>query len=189
MTRTAIAITALLLASLALAQGPRFGEAPRTATTARMQAEDVQQASRHGPSQLGASMRGAMHGVIGLSEEELHARKEAGASIATIAAEEGIERATLEAAYLRARAEAIDGLLASEAISELQAERMRERGPGVFAAIVDREGLGGGQHMTGEPLMAQRAEAPRGPRSRIGEVAPQHRMEPVRRGPRGSVSD
>ncbi len=189
MTRTAIALTALLLAGLALAQGPRFGEAPRTTMTARMQADNVQQAGRHGPSQLGASMRGAMHGVIGLSEEELHARKEAGASIATIAAEEGIERATLEAAYLQARAEAIDALLATEAISELQAERMRERGPDVFATIVDREGLGGGQHMTGEPLMAQRADAPGGPRSRVSEATPQHKMEPMRRGPRGSVSD
>ncbi len=183
MTRTLILTAALLFAAFAVAQGPRFGEAPRSGMTARMQALELEQQGQHGPSQLGARMRGALHDTLGLSEAELHARKEAGASIGSIAEEEGITRATLRAAYLEARERAIAELLAADAINEVRADWMRERGPVVFESIVDRQGLGGGQHLTGEPLMAQRSEAPRGPQAQ--PRVRRHQMEPMQRGPHG----
>lgn len=183
MIRILVPIAALLLAALAFAQGPRFADTPRAGVAAREQSLQLQRSGQAGPSQLGASMRGALHEAISLSEEEIHARKAAGASIASIAAEEGIGRATLQAAFLGQRADAIAALLASDAITAVQAERMVARGTEVFDTIVDRVGITGGQHATGEPLMAQRADAPRGPRTAGADR--QHRMEPMERGPHG----
>lgn len=183
MIRILVPIAALVLAAVAFAQGPRFADAPRAGVAAREQSLQLHQGGQFGPSQLGASMRGALHGAIGLSEDELHARKEAGASIAMIAAEEGIGREALRAVFVRQRHDAIAALLDAGTITTAQAERMVERGSEVFDTVVDREGIAGGQHATGEPLMAQRTDAPRGPRS-AGEDR-QHRMEPMVRGPHG----
>jgi len=183
MIRILVPIAVLLMAALAFAQGPRFADAHRSGVAAREQSLQLRQGAQFGPSQLGASMRGALHGAIGLSEDELHARKAAGASIATIAAEEGIGRAALHAAFLGQRADAIATLLDAGTITAARADRMVARGGEVFDTVVDREGIAGGQHVTGEPLMAQRNDAPRGPRS-VGEDR-QHRMEPMVRGPHG----
>ena len=178
------------LVGSALAQGPPHREAPRLGMTARSEAQqaELQQQGRHGPSHLGAHMRGALHEALGLPEEEIHARKEDGASIASIAAEQGVGRAALEAAFLAARAAAITTLLEAGTISELQAERMVERGVDVFATVVDREGLGGGQHMTGELRLAQRTDTPRGPQAQTADVR-RHPMTPQRRGPHWERSD
>jgi hypothetical protein len=188
MKRSLASLALVLVAGAALAQGPRFADAPRAGTTARMQAEHVQQTRQHTPSQLGSRMRGALHQALGLTEDEIHARKEAGASIAGIGEELGIDRDTLESAYLEARSAAIAALRAADAVSELRAERMQARGPEVFAHVVDREGLGGGQHLTGEPHHAQRSEVPRGPRAQAADAV-QLRMTPMQRGPHGRRSD
>ena len=187
--------TILLVAGLvgaALAQGPNFGEAPRHGMTARMEAQqaelrqqsEAQQQGRHGPSHLGAHMRGALHDALGLPEAEIHERKEAGASIA---AAEGIELDVLEEAFLAARAAAIAELLERAMIGEVQAERMQARGAEVFASVVEREGPGGGLHDTGETRAAQRTDEPRGP-----QVAVQARRDeatPQRRGPHWEQAD
>ncbi len=183
MIKILVPIAALLLATLAFAQGPRGADAPRAGAAVREQSLQLQQGGQFGPSQLGSSMRGALHGAIGLSEDELHARKEAGASIAMIAAEEGIGRAALQAAFVGQRADAIAALLDAGEITAARAERMVARGSEVFDTVVDREGIAGGQHATGQTLMAQRADAARGPRA-AGEDR-QRRMEPMERGPHG----
>lgn len=187
MNRVLIVLAAMLIVGFALAQGPRFTEAPRSGMTARMQSErdaepEFAPRGQHGPSRLGERMRGVLHETLGLSEDEIHARKEAGQSIAGIAEDLGIARETLEDAYLVAREEAIEQLLEEGRVAELQAQRMTDRGPEVFATVVDRAGLGGGQHATGETLNAQRAEAPRGPQT---EPVHRHQMEPMQRGPHG----
>jgi hypothetical protein len=184
MSKILIALAATLLAGLALAQGPRFStaEAPREGMTARMQSEPFTLRRQHGPSGLGVRMRGALHETLGLSEEEIHARKETGASIASIAEEEGISRGELEAAYLDARSDAIEELVREGLIDAFRAERMEGRGLEVFASIADRPGLGGGQHATGTPLEAQRTQVPRGPRAAQAEPIRQQQMEPMRHG-------
>lgn len=191
-------LTLLLVLGLvgsALAQGPNFRDAPRHGMTARMEAQqadlrqqaEAQQQGRHGPSHLGAHMRGALHDALGQPEEAIHARKEAGASIASIAADEGIELDTLAEAFMAARAAAINELLTQEAISEAQAERMQARGPEVFASVVEREGPGGGLHDTGETRAAQRTDEPRGPQA--AAQAGRHEATPQRRGPHWERSD
>ena len=195
--------TILLVAGLvgaALAQGPNFGEAPRHGMTARMevqqadlrqQAEAQQRAEapseRHGPSHLGAHMRGALHDALGLPEAEIHERKEAGASIASIAADEGIELDVLEKAFLAARAAAIAELLEQATIGEVQAERMQARGPEVFASVVEREGPGGGLHDTGVTRAAHRTDEPRGPQA--AEQVRSDEATQQRRGPHWEQAD
>lgn len=181
MTRTIVVIAALLATSLALGQGPRFGDAPRSGMEARQQSQRL--AGQQAPSALAASMRGSLHDVIGLSEDEIHARKEAGESLATIAADQGIGRAALEAAFLARRGEAIAALVEADRIDPARAERMVARGAEVAAAVLDREGVAGGAHALGEPLRAQASEAPRGPSA--GAPVRAHRMEPMQRGPHG----
>lgn len=181
MTRTIALIAALLAVSVALGQGPRFGDAPRSGMEAREQTQRL--TGQQAPSALAASMRGALHDVVDLSEDEVHARKEAGASLATIAADHGIGRAALEAAFLARRGEAIAALLEAGRIDPARAERMVARGAEVAAAVLDRAGIAGGVHAEGEPLRAQRSEAPRGPNA--GAPVRAHRMEPVQRGPHG----
>ena len=183
------------LVGAALAQGPNFGEAPRHGMTARMEAQqaeqrqqaEAQQQGRHGPSHLGAHMRGALHDALGLPEAEIHARKEAGASIASIAADEGIELDVLEGAFLAARAAAIAELLEQAMIGEVQAERMQARGSEVFASVVEREGPGGGLHDTGETRAAQRTDEPRGPQAAV--QARRDEATPQRRGPHWEQAD
>jgi hypothetical protein len=185
MTRTtfAVALAVLLFASLAAAQGPRFA-ANEVAMRGRHNGPVVQtQAARpmgrrhagtpterpmaragtrpmHGANVdagLSAELTGVVAGVFGLTQDELHALKEDGASIATIAAERGIAIETIEAAYLEARNAAIDALLADGAIQEFQAEQMRARGADALANLLERGGWAHGQNVTGERLYANRA--------------------------------
>lgn len=181
MTRTIVVTAALLAASLALGQGPRFGDAPRSGMEAREQTQRL--GGQHAPSALAASMRGSLHDVIGLDEDEIHARKEAGESLATIASGQGIGRAALEAAFLARRGEAIAALVDDGRIDSARAERMVARGVEVAAVVLDREGIAGGVHAGGDPLRAQRSDAPHGVSA--GAPAPAHRMEPMQRGPHG----
>jgi hypothetical protein len=182
-TTFAVALAILLLGSLAAAQGPRFaandvamrgrhhGVALRSRATEPMgrahgaaQTEDpaARAAMRpaHGAnvdSGLSAELAGVVAGAFGLTQAELHALKEDGASIAAIAAERGVAIETVEAAYLDARNAAIDALLADGSIHEFQAEQMRARGADAFANLLAREGLAQGQNVTGERLYAHRA--------------------------------
>ncbi|MDF1522311.1 MAG: hypothetical protein P1P87_05760 [Trueperaceae bacterium] len=191
MNRKLIIVTAAaLLLGLALAQGHRFADtAPRGAAPGA-QVQQVRGpafaqpgAPAYGPQARWADMaarqqtaqqwrtqvglQGAVDGVIaeqlGLTQEELIAAKAAGASIADLAAEKGIEIADLEAAFAAARAEAIEALLTEGAITELQAEQMAERGTEAFASLIAREGCAGGLAVGGEPLYANRTETARGP--------------------------
>lgn len=187
MKRTTIvaALVVLLFASLAAAQGPRFataevamrgrpqapvaqtqavrpmGRAHAAAQTARPMPRAATRPMHGGnvDSGLSAQLTGVVAGVFGLTQEELHALKEDGASIADIAAERGIAIETIEAAYLDARNAAIDALLADGAIHEFQAEQMRARGTEALANLLAREGQAQGQNVTGERLYANRAES------------------------------
>jgi hypothetical protein len=107
-------------------------------------------------SGLSAELAGVVAGALGLSQEELHDLKSDGASIADIAAERGLDLATIEIAYLEARAAVIDRLLAEGTIHEFQAEQMRARGAEAFANLSTREGQAEGQNVTGERLYANR---------------------------------
>jgi hypothetical protein len=192
----AIALAVLLFASLAVAQGPRFA-ANEVAMRGRHNGPVVQtQAARpmgrahagtpterpmarggtrpmHGAnvdSGLSAELTGVVAGVFGLTQDELHALKEDGASIAAIAAERGIAIETIEAAYLDARNAAIDALLADGAIHEFQAEQMRARGADALANLLEREGWAQGQNVTGERLYANRP-APFAQQTAVGPAA------------------
>jgi hypothetical protein len=187
MTRTTMlaALAVLLFASLAAAQGPRFATSedamrgrphgaavqvqtqavrPMGRVFAHAQAERPLPRAAMRPmrganvdSGLSAELTGVVAGAFGLTQEELHALKEDGASIADIAAERGVAIATIEAAYLDARNAAIDALLADGSIHEFQAEQMRARGAEAFVNLLEREGWAEGQNVTGERLYANRA--------------------------------
>jgi hypothetical protein len=191
------AIAILLAASSAAAQGPRFATADtQAAMRGRHGAAAVQtRAARpmHGAattvarpmrgaatadrpmrganvdSGLSAELPGIVAGALGLSQEELHDLKADGASIADIAAERGVDLATIEAAYLEARAAVIDRLLAEGTIHAFQAEQMRARGAEAFANLIAREGQAEGQNVTGERLHANRPE--NAPAQRFGPAA------------------
>jgi hypothetical protein len=120
-------------------------------------------------SGLSAELPGIVAGALGLSQEELHDLKADGASIADIAAERGVDLATIEAAYLEARAAVIDRLLAEGTIHAFQAEQMRARGAEAFANLIAREGQAEGQNVTGERLHANRPE--NAPAQRFGPAA------------------
>lgn len=168
-TKPILVLTAAtLLAGFALAQQHQFRDvAPRGAPQARMQAEAPQYAHRAQAQIGGAALQGQVEGVVvealGLTTDELHALKAEGASIAQIAADRGVELAELEAAFLAARQEAIDALLAEGTITEVQAETMAARGADAFAALSTREGLQDGRNAGGEPQYQFRTDAPRGP--------------------------
>ena len=163
-----ILTAATLVAGFALAQQHQNrDDAPRGQVQGRMESAAPQYAHR-AEAQLGAaSLQGQVDGVVaealGLTADELHALKAEGASIAEIAADRGVELADLEAAYLAARQEAIDALLADGTITEIQAETMAARGAEAFEALATREGIAGGQNSGGEPLHQFQTEAPRGP--------------------------
>jgi hypothetical protein len=178
---------AALLASLALAQayGPpaERGPAARQPVVARathQQANGAQGARMQGSAGLAGQLQGVVAGVIGLPEDEVHALKQEGASFASIAADQGVDAASVEAAYLAARAGVIANLLETEAITELQAEQMQARGAAAFAALFERAGCDEGQNVTGERLFANRAEMARGPQAGEAIAAGQ----PQGRGPR-----
>ncbi len=163
-----ILTAAALLAGFALAQQHQFRDvAPRGAPQGRMQAEAPQFVHRAQARLGGAALQGQVDGVIvealGLTTDELHALKAEGASIAQIAADRGIDLADLEAAFLAARQEAIDALLADGTINEVQAETMAARGNDAFAALSTREGLQDGRNAGGEPQHQFRTDDPRGP--------------------------
>ncbi|MBW6456906.1 MAG: hypothetical protein K0A98_13580 [Trueperaceae bacterium] len=147
---------------------------------AHQQASMAQTARMQGSAGLGGQLQGVVASVIGLPEDEVHALKQEGASFASIAAEQGVDAATVEAAYLAAREGVIANLLETGAITELQAEQMTARGAAAFAALFEREGCDEGQNVTGERLFANRAEMARGPQA--GE--PIATGQPQGRGPR-----
>jgi hypothetical protein len=182
---TLAAIGILLAASVAAAQGPRFATtdaevamrgrhgaaAVQTQAARPMRAAPLGQAARpmHGAAAADRPMRGAnvdsglsaelpgvVAGALGLTQEELHDLKADGASIVDIAAERGVDLASIEAVYLEARNAAIDRLLAEGTIHEFQAEQMRARGAEAFANLSTREGQAEGQNVTGERLHANR---------------------------------
>ncbi|MFN2321696.1 MAG: hypothetical protein ABR510_01880 [Trueperaceae bacterium] len=163
-----IVTAASLLAGFALAQQHQFREvAPRGQTQGRMEAAAPQYANRAQARLGGTALQAEVDGVVaeglGLTTDELHALKVEGATIAQIAADRGVELADLEAAFLAARQEAIDALLAEATITDLQAETMAARGADAFAALSTREGIAGGRNAGGEPLYQFRTDAPRGP--------------------------
>jgi len=179
---------AALLASLALAQayGPPAERGPDTrqavATRAvHRQAAPAQAARMQGSAGLAGQLQGVVASVIGLPEDEVHALKQEGASFASIAADQGVDAATVEAAYQAAREDLIANLLETGAITELQAEQMASRGAAAFAALFEREGCDEGQNVTGERLFTNRAEMARGPQAGESVAAGQ----PQGRGPRG----
>jgi len=140
-------------------------EEAQAARVAHQQATMAQTARMQGNAGLAGQLKGVVASVIGLPEDEIHALKEEGASFASIAADQGVEAATVEATYLAAREGVIANLLATEAITELQAEQMLARGPAAFAALFEREGCGEGQNVTGERSFANQASVPRGPQA------------------------
>lgn len=178
MKRTAILITAaaLVLTGLALAQGPRASQAqnaighrqPAAAQAMRQRAAvhqtDDQRgfANANGPSALAEELQGVVAEALGLSQDELQALKQEGASIADIAADQGVPIESVEAAYEAARSAAIDQLLADGTINDVQAEQMANRGVEAFATLVAREGCAEGQNVTGERLYTNRATEARG---------------------------
>lgn len=193
MRKLVITTSIALLASLALAQayGPpaERGPAARQATLAErapaetqtlretrreealaaraphQRATMAQTARMQGTGGMAGQLKGVVASVIGLTEEEVHALKQEGASFASIAVDQGVDAATVEATYLAAREGVIANLLGTEAITELQAEQMRARGPAAFAALFDREGCGDGQNVTGERSFANQATMARGPQA------------------------
>ena len=184
-TKPILVLTAAaLLAGFALAQQHQFrAVAPQGAPQGRMQAAAPQYAHRAQGQFGGASLQGQVDGVVaealGLTTDELHALKLEGASIAQIAADRGIELGDVEAAFLAARQEAIDGLLAEGSITEVQAEAMASRSADAFSALSTREGCAEGQNAGGEPQHQFRTDAPRGP---------QDSPMAARRAPRGPGS-
>lgn len=192
-TITLAAIAILLAASSAAAQGPRFATtgtdvamrgrhgavAAQTQAARPMHAAPFAQTARpmrgapaaerpmrgaNVDSGLSAELQGIVAGAFGLTQEELHALKVDGASIADIAAERGVDLAAVEATYLEARNAIIDRLLAEGTIQEFQAEQMRARGAEAFATLSTREGQAEGQYVTGERLYANR-QAPAQPQA------------------------
>ena len=125
----------------------------------------AQTARMQGSAGLAGKLQGVVASVIGLPEAEVHALKQEGASFASIAADKGVDAATVETAYLAAREGVIANLLETEAITELQAEQMLARGAAAFTTLFEREGCGEGQNVTGEPLFANQAEMARGPQA------------------------
>ena len=197
---------AALLASLALAQayGPPAERGPAArqavvserapaaqtlretrraeavATRAAHQQTTAAQGGRmQGSAGLAGQLQGVVASVIGLPEDEVHALKQEGASFASIAAEQGVDAATVEAAYLGAREGVIANLLESEAITEAQAEQMLARSAAAFGTLFERAGCDEGQNVTGERLFANRAEMARGPQAGEATAAGQ----PQGRGP------
>jgi hypothetical protein len=125
-------------------------------------------AGQAGPGPSGAvaeRVEGVVAATLGLTQDELHALKLDGATIAEVAAERGTPVEVLESAYLAARAEAIQELLAEGAISELQAERMTARGPDAFAELLDRDAAEQGRNADGTPRFAHRSATTPGPQA------------------------
>jgi len=111
-----------------------------------------------GPSgAMAARVEGAVAAALGLTQDELHALKLDGATIAEIAAERGTPVAAIESTYLAARAEAVQELLAEGSISELQAERMTARGPDAFAELLVRNAAEQGRNAGAAPRFAHRS--------------------------------
>ena len=179
---------AALLASLAFAQaygppaerGPGARQAVVAERAAQRQATPVQGGRMQGSAGLAGQLQGVVASVVGLPEDEVHALKQEGASFASIAAEQGVDAATVEAAYLAAREGLIANLLETEAITDVQAEQMLARGAAAFATLFERAGCDEGQNVTGERLFANRAEMARGPQAGETVAAGQ----PQGRGPR-----
>lgn len=140
-------------------------EETRAARVAQQRATVAQTARMQGSAGLAGQLKGVVASVIGLPEDEIHALKLEGASFASIAADRGVDAATVEAIYLAAREGVITNLLDTEAITDLQAEQMLARGPAAFAALFDREGCSDGQNVTGDRLFANRATMARGPQA------------------------
>jgi len=140
-------------------------EETRAARVAQQQATVAQTARMQGSAGLAGQLKGVVASVIGLPEDEVHALKQEGASFASIAADQGVDAATVEATYLAARDGVIANLLGTETITDLQAEQMLARGPAAFAALFEREGCGEGQNVTGERLFANQATVTRGPQA------------------------
>jgi hypothetical protein len=147
----------------AKADAPAYGPQARQAEMAAHQQAAQQLRTQTGPQGLQGAVDGVIAEQLGLTQDELMAAKAAGASIADLAADAGIEIADLEAAFAAARAEAIEALLSEGAITEQQAEQMAERGTQAFASLIAREGCEGGQAVGGEPQYAHRTETARGP--------------------------
>jgi hypothetical protein len=143
-------------APTAVATRPMHGAAAATRPMHAAAAADRPMRGANVDSGLSAELAGVVAGALGLSQEELHDLKADGASIADIAAERGLDLATIEIAYLEARAAVIDRLLAEGTIHEFQAEQMRARGAEAFANLSTREGQAEGQNVTGERLHANR---------------------------------
>jgi hypothetical protein len=143
-------------APTAVATRPMHGAAAATRPMHAAAAADRPMRGANVDSGLSAELAGVVAGALGLSQEELHDLKADGASIADIAAERGLDLATIEIAYLEARAAVIDRLLAEGTIHEFQAEQMRARGAEAFSNLSTREGQAEGQNVTGERLHANR---------------------------------
>ena len=118
---------AALLASLALAQaygpatdrGPaRRGPADRPAAVAERTPVGTPQARLQGSGSLAGQLQGIAVDALGLPADEVHTLKQEGASFASIADDQGVDAATVEAAYLTARESLIADLVASGAISD-----------------------------------------------------------------------
>ncbi len=176
MTRTIaiVTIAALLSSGTALAYGHRAAGRMNHGTDVQAQAgaalgpgAQAGLANHAGQGQGGqgqgglvaARLEGVVAGALGLTQDELHALKLEGATIADIAAERGTPIDTVEAAYLTARADAVQELLGAGAISELQAERMAARGPEAFAELLARDTVGQGRNAGGTPGFAHRDDA------------------------------
>jgi hypothetical protein len=99
----------------------------------------------------GASPVGVLAELTGLSNEEIHAARLDGQSLAEIAEENGVSQATLVEALVEQRMARIDELLEAGRISEDQAATLRDRVPEQVEAMVTAtgsdpgmRGLGGG---------------------------------------------
>jgi hypothetical protein len=150
MTRPLIVLTTLLvLAGLAFAQGPwraqahRFGPGAAATEWSMTMPFGRHHLQAGGPSELAGAMQEALSTALGLPHDEIEARRQAGESLADIAASAGVSIEALQEAWRDARDAAIAELRAAGTITELQAQRMQERGDEAFAANLEREGCGG----------------------------------------------
>ena len=166
-----VPIAALLLAAPALAQGPRFGDAPRSRTTSPTEQSELDWCGRHRPGRGDVSMRGLVEGQADLRAEGRCLRRAANASIVSIAADREMDIETLRAACQQARTDAIASLLEAGEISEPQAEWMRERGAEVSEPLDGRRAQGA----VGAALDDQRPEDLETRRGATGSAGRRHR--------------
>ncbi|MEJ2289298.1 MAG: hypothetical protein P8Y02_11805 [Deinococcales bacterium] len=162
-TRTltlSLALAAVLVASMALAYGPR--------TAQRFAAPQGAAAANRGPvAELAGQTHADLAALLGISQDELAAQRLAGQTVADLLVEHGLTTAEASATLAEKRDARIDAAVAAGTLDAQRAAFMKSRTGEAIAAMLTREAGPQAGSMWG-PAGADRAGLGVGPRTQRG---------------------